>query len=245
MKLKCIALDDEPLALGLLVSYIEQTPFLELCGKYSNPIDALNAIYEQDLEVLFLDIQMAGLNGIELARVLNQSKKTLVPRIIFTTAYNNFALEGYRVNALDYLLKPFDYEEFFRAAIKARQYFELINNKAENSPAIQLNGDSLYLKVDYQLIKVSFADIIYIEGAGDYVKVYHLRDGKPIFSQMTLKSLEEKLPAKKFMRVHRSFIVSLDKIESVSRNSIQIGKTTIYVGEQYKNSFKEFLSRWD
>lgn len=245
MKLKCIALDDEPLALGLLVSYIEQTPFLELIGRYSNPLEALKIIYEQNLHLVFLDIQMTGLNGIELARVLNQSKNTVVPRIIFTTAYNHFAIEGYRVDALDYLLKPFNYEEFLRAAIKGRDYFELINRNTESFSPVDTDEGYLYLKVDYRFIKVAFTDILYIEAFKDYVKVHHAQQSKPILSQATLKSLEEKLPGRKFMRVHRSFIVSLDKINAISRNSIHIGKITISVGEQYKDSFKEFLNRWN
>ncbi len=205
-------------------------------------------------DVIFLDIQMPDLTGIELARVLSQAQQGGVgPRIIFTTAFNNFALEGYKVDALDYLLKPFNYEEFLRAANKAKTYFELVNRPAvtASSPAItpavgapEPEEESLFLKVEYQLVRVAFKDILYIEGLKDYVKVHLQGTNKPILSLTSLKALEDKLPTRKFMRVHRSFIVSLDKISSLTRNSIQIGNVTIPVSDQYKDAFNVFLSKW-
>jgi len=249
MILNCIAVDDEPLALGLVSSFIEQTPFLNLVGRFSSAVEALRAIHAQKIDVLFLDIQMPDLNGIELARVLDNSK-TNKPRIIFTTAYNQFALEGYRVDALDYLLKPFNYEEFLHAANKALSYGELLE-KSNAAPAAQttaaeerIEDEYLFLKVEYQLVRIALNDILYIEGLKDYVKVWLKSAEKPILSLTSLKSLEEKLPAKKFMRVHRSFIVSLDKINSITRNALQIGKVNITVGDQYKEAFSQFLSKW-
>jgi len=212
MILNCIAVDDEPLALGLVSSFIEQTPFLNLVGRFSSAVEALRAIHAQKIDVLFLDIQMPDLNGIELARVLDNSK-TNKPRIIFTTAYNQFALEGYRVDALDYLLKPFNYEEFLHAANKALSYGELLE-KSNAAPAAQttaaeerIEDEYLFLKVEYQLVRIALNDILYIEGLKDYVKVWLKSAEKPILSLTSLKSLEEKLPSKKFMRVHRSFII--------------------------------------
>lgn len=244
MKLKCIAVDDEPLALGLISSYIEQTPFLELVGRYSNALEALNAVLNESIQVIFLDIEMPGLTGLELARVLSKSRTNTLPRVIFTTAYNQFALEGYRVDALDYLLKPFNYEEFLRAAAKCRDYYELVRIN-QRIPAVTNDGESyLYLKVEYQLIKVSFTDILFIEGLKDYVKVHLQGQEKAILSLTSLKSLEEKLPAEKFMRVHRSFIVSLDKISSITKNTLQIEKNCIPVGDQFKEPFRRFFSRW-
>ena len=250
MILNVIAVDDEPLALGLVSSFIEQTPFLKLAGRFSSAVEALRAIHAQKIDVVFLDIQMPDLNGIELARVLDNSK-TNKPRIIFTTAYNQFALEGYRVDALDYLLKPFNYEEFLHAANKALAYGELLEKS--NAPATltaatvqeeRIEDEYLFLKVEYQLVRIALNDILYIEGLKDYVKVWLKSAEKPILSLTSLKSLEEKLPSKRFMRVHRSFIVSLDKINSITRNSLQISKVNITVGDQYKEAFATFLSKW-
>lgn len=252
MIINCIAVDDEPLALGLVSSFIEQTPFLNLVGKFSSAVEALKAIHQQKIDVIFLDIQMPDLNGIELARVLDNSK-TNKPRIIFTTAYNQFALEGYRVDALDYLLKPFNYEEFLHAANKALTYCELLRKSEETAPpsvvaapAVEddIENEFLFLKVEYQLVRIALSDILYIEGLKDYVKVWLKSAEKPILSLTSLKSLEEKLPAKRFMRVHRSFIVSLDKINSITRNALQIGKVNITVGDQYKEAFSTFLNKW-
>ena len=246
MTLDCIAVDDEPLALGLVCKFIEQTPFLKLVGRYAGALDALKAIHTQKIDLIFLDIQMPDLNGIELARVLDKGPEK--PRIIFTTAYNQFALEGYKVDALDYLLKPFNYEEFLRAAQKAHNYAELINKAPAPAaaPAESEHADDnyLFLKVEYQLVRIALDDIMYIEGLKDYVKVHLKNTEKALLSLTSLKALEEKLPPKRFMRVHRSFIVSLDKIASMTKNSLQIGKMNIAVGDQYKEAFGQFLGKW-
>ena len=246
MTLNCIAVDDEPLALGLVCTFIEKTPFLNLVGRYSSAVEALEGLHALSIDLLFLDIQMPDLTGIELARVLEKSPETRPPRIVFTTAFNQFALEGFKVDALDYLLKPFNYEEFLRAANKAKAYFELLHRAdvAPAAPAPPPDEDCLFLKVEYQLVRVAFDDILYVEGLKDYAKV-HLKSAKhPLLSLTSLKSLEEKLPTKRFMRVHRSFIVGLDKITSVTRNNILIGEVNIPVSEQHKEIFNQFLSRW-
>jgi len=247
MTLNCIAVDDEPLALGLVCKFIEQTPFLNLVGRYSGAVDALKALHQQKIDLIFLDIQMPDLNGIELARVLGKGAD--VPRVVFTTAYNQFALEGYKVDALDYLLKPFNYEEFLRAAQKALNYHELVNrpNTAPPVPTVaeeRADEDYLFLKVEYQLVRIALDDILYIEGLKDYVKVHLKNVDKAILSLTSLKALEEKLPSKRFMRVHRSFIVSLDKVTSMTKNSVQIGKMMIAVGDQYKEAFSQFVGKW-
>ena len=246
MTLNCIAVDDEPLALGLVSKFIEQTPFLNLAGRYSGAVDALKAIHIQKIDLIFLDIQIPDLNGIELARVLD--KGTDKPRIIFTTAYNQFALEGYKVDALDYLLKPFNYEEFLHAAQKALNYAELLNKPATQPLVINepkyADDNYLFLKVEYQLVRIALDDILYIESLKDYVKVDLKNAGKPILSLTSLKALEERLPPKGFMRVHRSFIVSLDKITSMTKNSVQIGKKQITIGDQYKDAFAQFVGKW-
>jgi two-component system response regulator LytT len=240
--IQCIAVDDEPLALGLVCAFIEKTPFLSLAGRYSSAVEALQVIHSKHIDVIFLDIQMPDLTGIELARVIEKAG-TKAPRIIFTTAFNQYALDGFRVDALDYLLKPFNYEEFLRAASKAQAYVELLQ-KASSAASPETKDEYLFLKVEYQLVRIAYDDILYTEGLKDYVKVHLKSDPKPTLSLTSLKALEEKLPASKFMRVHRSFIVNLDKISAVTRNTIQIGTVTIPVSDQYKENFNQFLSKW-
>lgn len=241
-KLECIAVDDEPLALGLVCAFIEKTPFLNLAGKFSSAVEALQVIHTQPIDLIFLDIQMPDLTGIELARVIEKGGNR-GPRIIFTTAFNQYALDGFRVDAIDYLLKPFNYEEFLRAASKAQAYAELLQ-KASSAGSTEPKDEYLFLKVEYQLVRIAYDDILYTEGLKDYVKVHLKSDPKPILSLTSLKALEEKLPASKFMRIHRSFIVNLDKISAITRNTIQIGSITIPVSDQYKDSFSQFLSKW-
>ncbi len=244
MKLNCIAVDDEPLALGLVCTFIEKTPFLSLKGSFSNGIDALHAIQNDNIELAFLDIQMPDLTGLELARILDKVPEK-APRIVFTTAFNQFAHEGYKVDALDYLLKPFNYEEFLRAATKAQQHFDLVRRAEEQSaPQPAPRDNYLFLKVEYQMVRVVFEDILYIEGLKDYVKVHLESSSRPLLSLTSLKSLEERLAGKGFMRVHRSFIVNLSKISAVSKTSISIGTESIPVSDQYKDDFNRYLSQW-
>jgi two-component system response regulator LytT len=245
MSITCIAVDDEPLALALLCTFIEQTPFLKLVGRYGSGVEALRGLHEltEKVDVAFLDIQMQELTGLELARVLGQ--QATAPRIVFTTAFPQYALESYKVDALDYLVKPFNYEEFLRAANKAKAYAELAQGHTEASaPVVPPEEDHIFLKVEYQLIRVTLSDILYVEGLKDYVKVHLKSTPRALLSLMSLRAMEEKLPARRFLRIHRSFIVALDKIESVRRLTVQIGTETIPVGEQYKDAFGQFLSRW-
>jgi len=238
--LKCIAVDDEPLALKLVQTFIEQTPFLELIASCDNAVEALTLIREKQPDLVFLDINMPNLTGMELARLLQEQPGPL-PKIVFTTAYNHYAIEGYRVNAVDYLLKPFSYEEFLRAANKVLQITEDASNHFQT---ITADDEFIFLKVEYQWVRISLKDISYIESLKDYVKV-HLDDSqKAVLSLISLKALEEKLPSSKFMRVHRSYIVSLDKISAISKNSIFIDKAEITVGEQYKETFKAIVEKW-
>ena len=240
----CFAVDDEPLALGLVCSFIEQTPFLQLAGRYASAVAALNALHEQpEVRLLFLDIKMPDLSGMELARVLQGSGQ----RVIFTTAFNHYALEGFRVDALDYLLKPFNYEEFLRAALKARAFF---SPTAGALPASQPAStpsppeDHLYLKVEYQLVRVMLADILYVEGLKDYVKVHLASAARPLLSLTSLRSMEDKLPASKFMRIHRSYIVGLDHVAAVGRGTVQVRQQTLPVSDGYREAVDQFFSRW-
>jgi DNA-binding LytR/AlgR family response regulator len=246
MKLNCVAIDDEPLALDLICKFVEQTSFLNLIGKFSNGVEALGFINQNEVQLIFMDIQMPDLSGMELARVLDGKKNSDKTRIIFATAYHQFAIEGYKVEALDYLLKPYSYEEFLNASTKAFNYFERLKTKSEK-PTGQvdpINPEYIFLKVEYQLVKVMLKDIAYVEAYKDYVKVHLISKPNPLLSLTSLKSMEELLPSNTFMRVHRSYIVSLDHIDSVSKNVIQIGKHHITVGDNYKEPFLEFLSKW-
>jgi two-component system response regulator LytT len=249
MILKCIAVDDEPLALQILVSYIEQMPSLSLVGQFTNAIEALKAIHEQEIDLIFLDIRMPDINGIELAKIVEQYRVKGNLRIIFTTAFDQYALDGYKVDALDFLLKPFSFVDFSKSVAKALGYFDLIRNPEQEirkySPQIPENEVAyIYLKFEYQLVRIAVDDIIYIESMKDYVKVFRLSEDKPLLSLTSMKSLEEKLPENKFMRIHRSYIVSLDKIKSATKNSVQIDKITIAVTDQYKDNFMKFFQDW-
>jgi DNA-binding LytR/AlgR family response regulator len=246
MKISCVAIDDEPLALDLLSKFIQQTTFLELEGKFSNAIEALGYINQHEVNLIFMDIQMPDLSGMELARILDGKKNSIHTRVIFCTAYHQFALEGYKVEALDYLLKPYSYEDFLAAATKAYQYFGRIGTLAQPSPAASPapTADYIFLKVEYQLVKVVLKDITHVEAYKDYVKVHLKSKNHPLLSLTSMKNMEELLPKDRFMRVHRSFIISLDHIDSISKNVIHIGDQQIAVGDLYKDQFSEFVSRW-
>jgi DNA-binding LytR/AlgR family response regulator len=230
-----IAIDDEPLALQLVTGYIEKTPGLKLAGKFDNPLDAVEFMAREKVDLVFVDIQMPDLSGIEFTRSMVRG-----PRVIFTTAYEKYALEGFRLDVVDYLLKPFSYEEFFRAVRKVQNLIKL-ESTALNQ--VEANAEFLFLKSDYKIKRINFNDILYIEGLKDYVKVYTANDPKPVLSLTSLKTLETKLPENNFMRVHRSFIVNLNKIATIERSRIIFGKTYIPVSDQYKDKFQEYLNK--
>lgn len=241
MILNCIAIDDEPPALDLLCRYIQQTPFLILGASISNGIESLRYINENDVDLIFLDIQMPDLSGIELARILKGRNTSNTPAIIFTTAFDQFALEGYKVDAVDYLLKPFGYLEFLRAANKALKWAQLNGNSLSIKPK---DEDVIYLKVDSQRIKIPCQDIIYIEGLKDYAKIHLNTSEKSILTLITLKAMEDKLPKGRFMRIHNSFIVSLDKISSVTKTTVFLNKTMLPVSDKFKEEFSKFINKW-
>ncbi|TCO87430.1 LytTR family two component transcriptional regulator [Bacteroides heparinolyticus] len=231
MKLNCAIVDDEPLALGLLESYVDKTPFLELAEKYSSAVQAMKELPGKHVDLLFLDIQMPELNGLEFSRMIDSST-----RIVFTTAFGQYAIDGYKVNALDYLLKPISYVDFLQAANKALQWFELLQQPKEE---IQ----SIFVKSDYKLVQIELNKILYIEGLKDYIKIYEEDSPKPILSLMSMKAMEDLLPSSRFMRVHRSYIVQKDKIRIIDRGRIVFGKNYIPVSDSYKQSFQDFLDQ--
>ncbi len=241
MMLTCIAIDDEPPAVDLLCRFIGQTPFLKLSGSFSNAIEGLRFISENEVDLIFLDIQMPDLSGIELARILSGRNMGNFPSIIFTTAFDQFALEGYKLDVVDYLLKPFSYEEFIRGAGKALNLNKLKTNQADG---ISTEEDYIYLKVEFQTVKIACNNITYIEGLKDYAKIHLVDQEKSVLSLITLKALEEKLPKGKFMRIHKSFIISLEKITSVTKNAVYISNKMFPVSDQYKDQFIRFSDSW-
>ncbi len=230
-----IAIDDEPLALQLVTGYIQKTPGLRLIGKFDNPVDASEFLANSRVDLIFVDIQMPDLSGIEFTRIMEKG-----PKVIFTTAFEKYALEGYKLEIVDYLLKPFSYEEFLVSVQKVKKLIRL----EQKAPIdIEANSEFLFLKSDYKIKRINFNDILYIEGLKDYVKVYTQNSPKPILSLTSLKLLESKLPGNRFMRIHRSFIVNLGKIDTIERSRIVFGKEYIPVSDQYKEKFQEFLDK--
>lgn len=230
-----IAVDDEPLALQLISGYIGKTPGLKLAGSFENPVEALAFLHGNTIDLVFIDIRMPDLNGVEFTRAMEKG-----PKVIFTTAYEKYALEGFRLEITDYLLKPFSYEEFLGAVRKAERLIKLEKQAPEK---IEANNEFLFLKSDYKIKRINFNDILYIEGLKDYVKVYVQNAAKPVISLTSLKLLETKLPPEKFMRIHRSYIVNLDRIDTIERSRIIFGKAYLPVGDQYKEKFQEYLNR--
>lgn len=223
-----IIIDDEPLAISLLESYVSKTSFLTLSGTYSSAVQALKELPGKTVDLMFLDIQMPDLNGLEFSKMVDPHT-----RIVFTTAFQQYAIDGYRVNALDYLLKPISYVDFLQAANRALQWFERVQKPEEI--------ESIFVKSDYKLVQIELKKIQYVEGLKDYIKIYTTDNPKPILSLMSMKAMEELLPATRFMRVHRSFIVQKDQIRIVDRGRIVFGKTYIPVSDSYKSAFQTFL----
>lgn len=238
-KIRCAVIDDEPLALGLMASYVKKTPFLELVGSYSSAVQAMQEMHDNPVDLIFLDIQMPELNGLDYSRMISPQT-----RVVFTTAFNQYALDGYKVNALDYLLKPISYPDFLLAANKAQEWFRLVEQSQQSEK--KENQDeklSIFVKSDYKLIRIELKNILYVEGLKDYVKIYEDNTGRPVISLMSMKAMEEMLPADRFMRVHRSYIVQKEKIRIIEHNRIVFGNTYIPIGDSYKQAFQDFLNK--
>jgi len=232
MIFQCLIVDDEPLALDLLEGYVNKTPSLSLAGRCNSAFQAMELLDNLNIDLIFLDIQMPGLSGLDFSRSLQKG-----PKVILTTAFEQYALEGFKVDALDYLLKPISYPEFLNAVNKAKRWLEL-NDKA----AVPESRTSIFVKTDYKLVQIELNTILYIEGLKDYVKIYQKGVEKPILTLMSMKSLEENLPDTLFMRVHRSFIVNLEKIRTIERNRIVFGKNFIPISDNYKEKFQRFVN---
>ncbi|MGL5937210.1 MAG: LytR/AlgR family response regulator transcription factor [Phocaeicola sp.] len=239
MKLTCAIVDDEPLARELVKSYVDKTDSLELVGCYGSAIEALQKQDNQKpIQLLFLDIQMPELNGLEYSQMVSPET-----RIVFTTAFDRYAIDSYKVHALDYLLKPISYTEFLKSVNKAIEWFEL-KEKAVTDSTEQPANDAkfIYVKSDYKLVQIELERILYIEGLKDYVKIYLEGEEKAILSLISMKNMEERLPATRFIRVHRSFIVQKEKIKVVERGRIVFGKEYIPISDSYKNDLLLYLN---
>lgn len=229
--LTCIIADDEPAALNQMVRYAEKTPFLKIVGAFNSPLQVLEYLQKNEApQLILLDIQMPDLTGLELSKVLPPDVM-----IIFTTAFEQYAISGYKVNAIDYLLKPIDYSEFLTAVTKAKSRAE-----ERTAPHNKPEEDYIFLKSEYHQLKINLSDIIYIEGLKDYVKVYLSTEARPILSLTSLKKLEEKLPPDRFMRIHRSFIVALDKIDHIERSQSSSKTNVSQLANSIEQIFKIF-----
>ena len=235
--IRCLAIDDEPLALQQLVTYIDKIPFLELAAQCQSALEARKYLEQETVDAIFCDINMPDLNGMDFVKSLQAP-----PLVVFTTAYSEYAVEGFKVNAVDYLLKPFGLQDFQRAASRIKERLE---SPSANSQAPLLSGGddggSFFVKTDYRIVKVTIADIRYIEGMSEYLKIYLEGDPKPIITLLSMKKIETKLPDT-FMRIHRSYIVNLTKIQEVNKNRIIMDADTyLPIGDLYKEAFQNYL----
>lgn len=236
MKISCITIDDEPLAVKKISAYIQKTPFLELVAECRSAFEAMEIINNHKIQLIFIDINMPDMSGLEFVKSLADK-----PYIVFTTAYSEYAVEGFQVDAADYLLKPITYSSFLKAANKVKNLIDLNANSQKES--IRATPSHLFVKSDYKLIRIELDDIKFIESQHEYIKI-HLISSTPVMTQLSMKTIEEQLPTDRFMRIHRSFIVNLTKISVIERNRIVFdGKVYIPVSDQYKEKFQEFIDR--
>jgi len=228
--IRCLAIDDEPLALQQIAAYIGKIPFLELAAQCQSALEAQQFLQQDTVDAIFCDINMPDLNGMDFIKTL-----TAPPLVVFTTAYAEYAIEGFKVNAVDYLLKPFGLQDFQRAANRLAERLEL---RSESS---QLEDDTIFLKTEYRIVKVSISDIRYVEAMSEYLKVYLESEPKPIITLLSMKKMEERLPSY-FMRIHRSYIINLTKIQEVNKNRVIMDSDTyLPIGDMYKDSFQQYL----
>ncbi len=232
--IKCLVIDDEPLALQQLASYVEKIPYFTLVAQCHGAIEAREIIDKERIDAVFVDINMPDINGMDFVKQLSAP-----PIVVFTTAYSEYAVDGYKVDAVDYLLKPFGLDDFKRAAARVKKRYELENKavlaKADN------DDDSIFLKTDHRVIRVSIADIRYVEGMSEYLKIY-IEGQRPVLMLLSMKRMEERLPAY-FLRIHRSYIVNMKRVKEVSRSRVVVDADTILpVGDIYKEALIKYLS---
>ena len=242
--IKCIAIDDEPLALKKLVAYIKKVPYLELVGEFHSAIEAEKMMETQEVEAVFLDINMPDLNGMDFAKSLT-GDHSRGPIMVFTTAYSEYAIEGYKANAVDYLLKPYGFDEFEAAAQKVRDICEI----RQQSPALtevsaEPDNDTIFVKSDYKIVRIDIKTICYIEAMSEYLRIACEGRDKPVIVLLSMKTIEEHLPSSRFMRIHRSYIINLNKISEVKKNHVILDNgTSLPIGDNYKDIFMNYLNK--
>lgn len=236
--IRCMIIDDEPLAVELIKRFVERTPYLQLDKCFTDSVEALAELKTHPVDLLFLDIHMRDLDGMSLAAMVPEET-----RIIFTTAFGEYAIDSYGVNALDFLLKPINYARFLVAAEKAKQWFEIIRqNKSDNKPDANAPHDTIFLRVDGELKRINLSSILYVASLDNYIKFYLEGEKRPLITHLSMKAVEDVLPAKDFMRVHRSYMVALQKIQSVDRNNtIHIGGSFIHISDSYLDAFNAYI----
>ncbi|MEO6893448.1 MAG: LytTR family DNA-binding domain-containing protein [Ginsengibacter sp.] len=228
--IRCLAVDDEPLALELLEDNISKVPFLQLVAACDNVVDAMKVMQKETIDLIFLDIQMPGLTGLQFIESMTEK-----PMIILITAYKKYALEGFNLDVMDYLVKPVSLDRFIKACNKANQFFEL-KSQQKNSKSSSTNPDYFFVNADYSLVKINFADIIYVEGLKDYLKVHLKSASRPIVTRMPMKTIEEELPADQFIRIHKSYIVSVSFITSIRKSSVFVDSLELPLGDTYRDA---------
>lgn len=238
--LRCLAIDDESLALDLLEDNIRKVPFLELVKKCRSAFEAIEILRQEKIDLIFLDIQMPDVSGIQFLKSLNKK-----PPVIFTTAFEKYALQGYELDVIDYLLKPFSFERFLKAVNKAQEYLDLTEKSGLPASVEGTNGarNYLFVKTDYKLVKINLREIVYIEGLKDYIKIYTTTAERPVITLLTMKAMEEKLSPREFVRVHRSYIVAIHQVQFIQRNTVHIGNKEIPVSEHYKDNLYKIINK--
>ena len=235
--LRCIAVDDEPLALELLEDNISKVPYLQLVAKCNNALEAMKVLQQQPADLIFLDIQMPGLTGLQFIQSMTEK-----PMIILITAYEKFALEGFNLDVTDYLVKPVSLDRFVKACNKAKELYELKNRPNKDASS---NPDYFFVNVDYSLLKINFNDIRYVEGLKDYIKIHLKSSSRAIITRMAMKAIEEELPVAKFLRIHKSYIVSLEHITAIRKNSVFLDEMELPVGENFREAVLNLTGRQD
>lgn len=231
MQLKCVAIDDEPLALDLIKQYAERFAFLHLIQTFNDAVTGREFLRQHPVDLLFVDINMPDITGLDLVRSLE-----VKPMVIFTTAYRKFAADSYDLDAIDYVLKPVEFERFSRAVSKAAEYYRYRNGSEKKE------SDVFFVRSEYQLVKIHYADIAYIESAEDYIKI-HISNGRPVMTLMTMKGILDKLPANDFKRIHRSYVIPLSKVKAVVNKKVRLADIELPIGDSYMSQVQEWIKK--